>query len=589
MRRQDGLASLVLPRYGLSMVRAQETGTGIYGQVALAEPPWSAPLSDAGRARLLLLEQENHLLRAEAKKREQVIQDLTVENRELRTQVEALSQHLARLKKEHYGPKRDTPPAPPPPAPPAPPAAPAAPLPMAGTAEADRAIRRRGQRPGTKGHGRHMHTELPTEDVVVPLPPGLEACPRCHRPRIPMASEDRSEEITFDVIVKRRIHHRPRYRTTCQCKDVPRIVTPPPPPKVIPKGKFSPELLAFIAHEKFALGRPLNRILQFFAAQHLVLSEGTLVGLLTRIAFLIDPLVVAIESQNRAASAWNVDETRWQVYERIDGKTGYRWYIWVFVARDTIFYRVRSTRGACVLGEHFDLREGDDLVPSGVVQSDRYVAYETLDGDRFVNLYCWQHARRQFLEASLSHPAYRKWSRNWNDRLGLVFDLQEERKKTEPQSPAYLKIEAALRKQIQAIRKTLLRQLRQEDDLPESALDALCYLDNGWEGFARIVDFPDQSPDNNAAERALRGPVVGRKNFYGSGSVQSANVAASLWTVFATCKRNGVNGLALLTAYLKACAENGGEPPSDLAPFLPFALSVQDKARLALPGTADRS
>ena len=50
--------------------------------------------------------------------------------------------------------------------------------------------------------------------------------------------------------------------------------------------------------------------------------------------------------------------------------------------------------------------------------------------------------------------------------------------------------------------------------------------------------------DNNAAERALRGPVVGRKNYYGSGSRWSARLAAVAFTILQTLElwrsiRNG--------------------------------------------------
>ena len=47
--------------------------------------------------------------------------------------------------------------------------------------------------------------------------------------------------------------------------------------------------------------------------------------------------------------------------------------------------------------------------------------------------------------------------------------------------------------------------------------------------------------DNNAAERALRGLVVGRKNHYGSHSKQGAQVAAILYTLFESAKLAGVD------------------------------------------------
>ena len=41
-------------------------------------------------------------------------------------------------------------------------------------------------------------------------------------------------------------------------------------------------------------------------------------------------------------------------------------------------------------------------------------------------------------------------------------------------------------------------------------------LRNHWQGLTLFVEDPDLPMDNNQAERALRGPVVGRKNYYGS-------------------------------------------------------------------------
>jgi hypothetical protein len=86
--------------------------------------------------------------------------------------------------------------------------------------------------------------------------------------------------------------------------------------------------------------------------------------------------------------------------------------------------------------------------------------------------------------------------------------------------------------------------------------------------------------DNNTAERALRGPVVGRKNYYGAGSLASARLAAQAWTITATAQLAGANPLAYLTAYLQACADTGGHPPTGqaLQRFLPWHASPADLA-----------
>ena len=89
-----------------------------------------------------------------------------------------------------------------------------------------------------------------------------------------------------------------------------------------------------------------------------------------------------------------------------------------------------------------------------------------------------------------------------------------------------------------------------------AAVKGLATLDREWAGLARHREFPELPLDNNGAERALRGPVVGRKNFYGSGSKTSAELASRVWTITATTERAGLNPLVYLGAYLHACAQS---------------------------------
>ena len=67
--------------------------------------------------------------------------------------------------------------------------------------------------------------------------------------------------------------------------------------------------------------------------------------------------------------------------------------------------------------------------------------------------------------------------------------------------------------------------------LPRSEFGkAVRYMLKRWEGLTRFVEDPRVPLDNNAAERALRGPVVGRKNHYGSRSLRGMQVAALFYT-----------------------------------------------------------
>ena len=78
--------------------------------------------------------------------------------------------------------------------------------------------------------------------------------------------------------------------------------------------------------------------------------------------------------------------------------------------------------------------------------------------------------------------------------------------------------------------------------------------------------------DNNAAERSLRGPVVGRKGFFGSGSVKSARLAAALFSILHTLQLHRIDPHKWLSSYLQACAQAGNRPPPQLERFLPWGM-----------------
>jgi hypothetical protein len=113
---------------------------------------------------------------------------------------------------------------------------------------------------------------------------------------------------------------------------------------------------------------------------------------------------------------------------------------------------------------------------------------------------------------------------------------------------------------VEAIRQALLRDL-QDPALGPQARKALALMAKGWPRLTRFLEDPTIPLDNNTAERALRTPVVGRKNFYGSGTAWSAELAAITFTIAETARKNGVDPLHFLQEYLGACAEQGGKPP----------------------------
>ena len=95
----------------------------------------------------------------------------------------------------------------------------------------------------------------------------------------------------------------------------------------------------------------------------------------------------------------------------------------------------------------------------------------------------------------------------------------------EPASPTHTMATAQFSAALNTIDAERGAQARHPDLLHPAAAKVLATLDREWAGLARHREFPELPLDNNTSERALRGPVIGRKNYYGSGSVVSAQRA----------------------------------------------------------------
>jgi transposase len=92
--------------------------------------------------------------------------------------------------------------------------------------------------------------------------------------------------------------------------------------------------------------------------------------------------------------------------------------------------------------------------------------------------------------------------------------------------------------------------------------------------------------DNSEAERKMYVAALGRKNYYGSGSVWSGQLTACLFSIFQTLKLWNINPRKWLTKYLQACAENRGQSPQDLACFIPWTMSEEQLTELRYPDTS---
>ena len=432
--------------------------------------------------------------------------------------------------------------------------------------------RRRGRQPGQPAPRRRDYSHLPAREEFIDLPEAEQLCPHCCQPLKACGSED-SEQLEIEITVYRRVIHRRRGQRTCGCPG-PRTVTAPPVPKLLPKSLLGVSPWVEILLDKFASYRPTQRLLEQWRLLGLDLAAGTITDGLQRLEPLLSPILEALRQRNRQSHYKQADETRWLVFVEQQGKVGFGWWLWVFNSEDTVVYILDDSRSHQVPEDHYPPQAG------GVLLVDRYSAYKAMHQVKnggLILAFCWAHVRRDFVRVGKGWPELKPWALAWLQRIRDLYRWNR-RRLAQPADPA---AQAGLRQAVAAMRG----RLDAEWDDPALRLPArkvLTSLQEHWSGLTLFVDDLRIPMDNNLSERRLRGPALGRKNYYGSGALWSGRLAATLFSILATLQLWQINPRLWLNWYLQSCAEAGGQAPNDIEPFLPWNLSRDIRAKLCL-------
>lgn len=379
------------------------------------------------------------------------------------------------------------------------------------------------------------------------------------------------ETIPEQVYVKRHVY--PKYACR-RCEgsgdeDNPVFRKAKAEPRLLPGSIASPALLAFILINKFADHLPFYRQEKRFERIGARISRQDMSNWAMRAYEVLKVLEELFIRKIKEGPVIQMDETPVQVMKepgRDDKTDSYMW-----LARGgppdspLIYYRYHPRRNADFIK---DFLEGF----SGYLQSDGYKAYETAlrDSENITHVGCLAHVRRKFHEASKASK------KTGGAHIGLS-KIQKIYREDETILSSGLEPEEVLAERRERI-VPLLDDFKSwlADKVakvrPTSALGkALSYAVGEWAKVSRFVENPYLTPDNNAAERAIRPFVVGRKNWLFSGSPRGANASCFFYSMIETAKANGLNPYG----YLKWVFETA---PS---------LDEQDYSRL-LPWNAER-
>jgi transposase len=143
----------------------------------------------------------------------------------------------------------------------------------------------------------------------------------------------------------------------------------------------------------------------------------------------------------------------------------------------------------------------------------------------------------------------------------------------ERSKPLVLALEACLRERHQRLS-------------PKSDLDkAIRYMLARWTSFTRFLDGGRICLSNNAADRALRGVALGRRNWTFAGSDAGGRRAAAVFSLIETSKLNDVDPRAWLTYVLEKLLDHPAGRVDELTPWK-WKARAEAQARSAAALTA---
>lgn len=316
----------------------------------------------------------------------------------------------------------------------------------------------------------------------------------------------------------------------------PRIVTAPGPLKLKEGSRYSIEFAVEAGINKYQHHMPLERQVGMLESHGLCVESQTLFSQVDTVHWYLKSNVVSVfQNELKNHQVHLGDETPWGNLEKNGNK---RFTLWA----------VRNPK--CTLFEIYDSRSqkvAENFLKDieGVLVTDGCSVYKVLASPKLTLANDWYHVRRKFINAEKNFPTESKF---FIKKIRFLSRIEDKIKSKPPNER--LRVRQKKSKLLVDAIKAGLDELHKI--LPESSLGkAISYTQKLWSGLTVFLGNPDVPFHTNDIEREIRGPVVGRKNHYGSHSLKSAEIASTWYSIIATCKMHGVDPRAYIIDTLR--------------------------------------
>ena len=341
-------------------------------------------------------------------------------------------------------------------------------------------------------------------------------------------------------------------------------------PSLIEKSIVTSSLLAYILNQKFCLGLPLYRQEQELKRMGIDLSRQTMSNWVIAGARLLKPLYENLHKNLVSRNILHAGETSLEVLNLSDRDKPLNAYMWVYRTS-------RFEENPIVLYYYKEGRSGNyakDFLKGfcGYLHCDGWGGYDKVENIKRVD--CWAHVRRKFYDAL-------KIQSDPKDRstiAGQAFQIIE--KLFDAEKAEYSLEEIAEAKK--TIQPKILDEFfefcnkNQGVSLPKSLTGTVInYALNQKETLMTFLEDPRLELTNNAAERAVKPFVIGRKNWLFCNTSGGANSSAVIYSIIETAKENGLKPFE----YLEFLFENI-RMGNDITEFMPWSEKIIENIKM---------